>query len=76
MDVVITDQRMPEMNGTQLPETVSRNYPNTIRVLVTGYSDIDVVIDAINRGSVYRYISKPGDDEEIKTTIKNALEIY
>ncbi len=74
--VIFVDQRMPEMNGIQLLGKVSRSYPDTIRVLVTAYSDIDVVIDAINKGSVYRYIRKPWDNEEIQTTIKNAIEIY
>ncbi len=74
--VILADQRMPEMNGIQLLEQVARVYPEIIRVLVTGYTDIDVVIDAINRGAVYRYISKPWDNEEIINTIANALEIY
>jgi signal transduction histidine kinase len=74
--VLFADQRMPEMSGVQLLERVSREYPDTIRVLVTGYTDIDVVIDAINRGAVYRYISKPWSPEEITTTVRNALEIW
>ena len=76
IQVLLADQRMPDINGIQLLETVAKEYPQTVRVLVTGYSDIDVVIDAINRGAVYRYLSKPWDIEEIKTTIRNAIEIY
>jgi len=74
--VLLADQRMPGINGIQLLETVAREYPETVRVLVTGYSDIDVVIDAINRGAVYRYLSKPWDIDEIKATIRNAIEVY
>jgi len=76
IQVLLADQRMPGINGIQLLETVAKEYPETVRVLVTGYSDIDVVIDAINRGAVYRYLSKPWDIEEIKATIRNAIEIY
>jgi two-component system NtrC family sensor kinase len=76
IQVILADQRMPEMNGIQLLEAVSRDFPDIIRILVTGYADIDVVIDAINRGSVYRYISKPWDNDELLATIKNALELY
>ncbi len=76
IQVLFVDQRMSGMNGIQLLETVAVEYPDTVRVLVTGYSDIDVVIDAINRGSVYRYLSKPWDLEEVAATIRNAVEIY
>ena len=74
--VLLADQRMPGLNGIELLETVAREYPETVRVLVTGYADIDVVIDAINRGAVYRYLSKPWNIEEIKATIRNAIEVY
>jgi CheY-like chemotaxis protein len=74
--VVFVDQRMPGMSGIQLLEAVAQSHPDTIRVLVTGYSDIDVVIEAINRGAVYRYISKPWDVDEVAATIRDALEIH
>jgi K+-sensing histidine kinase KdpD len=76
IQVIFADQRMPEMNGIQLLEAVSRDFPEIIRILVTGYADIDVVIDAINRGSVYRYISKPWDNDELLASIKNSVELY
>jgi two-component system NtrC family sensor kinase len=76
IQVIFADQRMPDMNGIQLLEAVSRDFPGIIRILVTGYADIDVVIDAINRGSVYRYISKPWDNDELLATIKNAVDLY
>ncbi len=74
--VLFADQRMAEMNGIQLLERIAGQYPDIIRILVTGYSDTDVAIDAINRGSVYRYISKPWNNEEVITTAKNAVEIF
>jgi K+-sensing histidine kinase KdpD len=76
IQVLLADQRMPGINGIQLLETVAQRFPETVRVLVTGYSDVEVVIDAINRGAVYRYLSKPWDIDEIKATIRNALEVY
>jgi signal transduction histidine kinase/FixJ family two-component response regulator len=76
VNVLFADQRMPGMSGIQLLETVAREFPDTARVLVTGYSDIDVVIDAINRGAVFRYLSKPWDFEELASIIGNALEVH
>ena len=66
IQVLLADQRMPGINGIQLLETVAKEYPETVRVLVTGYSDIDVVIGAINRGAVYRYLGKPWDVYELR----------
>jgi two-component system cell cycle sensor histidine kinase PleC len=76
VQVLFADQRMPGMSGIQLLETVAREYPDTTRVLVTGYTDVDVVIDAINRGAVYRYLSKPWDVEDLTATVANALEVH
>lgn len=74
--VLLADQRMPDLNGVQLLNRVMKQFPQIIRILVTGYSDIDVVIDAINKGSVYRYISKPWDNEDVIRTVQNAVELY
>lgn len=76
IQVLFADQRMPEMNGIQLLEKIAGQYPDIIRILLTGYSDIDVAIDAINRGSVYRYISKPWNNEDLITTAANAVEVF
>ena len=74
--VLLADQRMPRMSGVQLLERAGRDHPETIRILVTGYAEIEVVIDAINRGSVYRYISKPWNADELLAIIRNALEVW
>lgn len=74
--VIISDQRMPEMKGVDLLEKVKHVAPSTTRVLLTGYTEIESVIDAINRGNVYRYIAKPWDPEELKTIVKQADEAY
>jgi signal transduction histidine kinase len=74
--VLLTDQRMPEMSGVEFLGKTRAEHPETIRLLMTGYADIRTVIDAINRGHVYRYITKPWDPEELQTIIKDAVERY
>jgi signal transduction histidine kinase len=74
--VVIADQRMPGMTGTEFFEQMVKINPDPIRILLTGYSDIASVIDAINKGEVYRFIDKPWNIEQIKNSIKNAADIY
>lgn len=74
VDLVISDMRMPEMTGAQFLEQVRNRWPATMRILLTGYADVSSTIDAINRGEIFRYISKPWDDEQLKLTIRDALE--
>ncbi len=74
--VIITDQRMPDMTGIEFLEAVIPKYPDPPRILLTGYADIDAVIDAINKGSVYKYVQKPWDESELRTTINTALDLY
>jgi two-component system, sensor histidine kinase and response regulator len=74
--VVIADQRMPGMTGTEFFEQLVKFNPDPIRILLTGYSDIASVIDAINKGEVYRFIDKPWNIEQIKNSIKNAADIF
>lgn len=74
--VVIADQRMPGMTGVEFFEQLVKFKPEPIRILLTGYSDISSVIDAINKGEVYRFIDKPWNIEQIKNAIKNAADIY
>ncbi len=74
--VIITDQRMPNMTGIEFLEAVIPKYPDPPRILLTGYADIDAVIDAINKGSVYKYVQKPWDESELRTTINTALDLY
>lgn len=76
IQVIISDQRMPEMTGVDFFESIIDEYPEQIRILLTGYTDIQAVIDAINKGQVYRYITKPWNEHELKMTIENAFEIY
>ncbi|UHL65389.1 response regulator [Paralcaligenes sp. KSB-10] len=73
IDLVISDGRMPGMDGAALLAEVRRRWPDRMRMLLTGYPDIGATIDAINEGGIYRYISKPWDDAELCTTIERAL---
>jgi response regulator RpfG family c-di-GMP phosphodiesterase len=74
--VVVSDQRMPSMSGVELLERVRSEFPDTVRVLVTAYSDVHAAIDAINRGRVRRYLKKPWEAEELKAEVADALERY
>ncbi|MCH7403643.1 hybrid sensor histidine kinase/response regulator [Belliella kenyensis] len=76
LHVVIADQRMPGLTGVEFFEQLMLINPDPVRILLTGYSDIASVIDAINKGEVYRFIDKPWNIEQIKNAIKNASEIY
>jgi response regulator RpfG family c-di-GMP phosphodiesterase len=74
IDLVISDMRMPEMSGAQFLEHVRTQWPDTIRLLLTGYADIQSILDAINRGEIYRYITKPWNDNDLTLIVKHALE--
>jgi adenylate cyclase len=75
VDLIITDQRMPQMTGVQLLEAIQSEYPDTIRMILTGYSDIEAVIQAINTGRVDLYLTKPYDVAALRITIHRALEL-
>lgn len=74
--IVISDQKMPNLSGVEFFELIIPDFPEPIRILLTGYADIEAVIDAINKGQVYRYIAKPWDEQELRMTIVNAYELY
>ena len=74
--VIITDQRMPEMTGVELLETILKTHPEPIRILLTGYTDLNAVIDAINKGKIFHYLNKPWNEKELDQTIQRAYEIY
>lgn len=76
IQLVITDQRMPEMTGVEFLEKILPEFPDTIRIILTGFSDIDAIIKAINSGRVFRYINKPWDENELKMTIENARQLH
>ncbi len=74
VDLIISDMRMPEMNGAEFLSQVFIQWPETIRILLTGYADFQSTIDAVNKGRIYNYCNKPWNDEELKLLIRNALE--
>lgn len=74
--VLISDQRMPEMTGIEFFETILNDHPQPLRMLLTGYADINAVIDAINKGQVYKYFTKPWNEKELSENIDKAYELY
>jgi DNA-binding NtrC family response regulator len=75
IDIIITDQRMPEMSGIDFLESIIPDYPDLIKILVTGYAEINDVINAINKGQIYCYLDKPWDEQELRIILKNAYDI-
>lgn len=74
VDLIISDMRMPEMNGAEFLTQVFMQWPETIRILLTGYADFESTIDAVNKGRIYNYCNKPWNDEELKLLVCNAVE--
>lgn len=75
IDLIVSDMRMPEMDGADFLTKARQMQPETVRVLLTGYADMSSTIDALNHGGIYRYISKPWDDDELKSVISDGLKI-
>ena len=76
MALLIADQRMPEMSGVELMQRTARLRPHMVRILLTGYTDVDSLIEAINTGHVYKYITKPWNNDDLLLTVARALEHY
>jgi diguanylate cyclase (GGDEF)-like protein/PAS domain S-box-containing protein len=74
VQVIISDQRMPGMSGTEFLSTVKQLYPDTVRIVLSGYTDIDVVTDAVNRGAVFKFLTKPWDDAVLRDLVRDAFE--
>ncbi len=74
VDLVVSDMRMPQMDGADFLARVAERWPDTVRILLTGYADLSSAVSAINQGGIYRYLSKPWEDNDIKLTVQHALE--
>jgi response regulator RpfG family c-di-GMP phosphodiesterase len=74
IDLIVSDMRMPQMDGAAFLEQAAKRWPQTVRILLTGYADLTSAVAAVNRGNIYRYLSKPWEDNDIKLTIAQALE--
>ena len=76
IEVVISDQKMPDISGVEFFEMIMADHPDPVRMLLTGHADIDAVIDAINKGRIYKYISKPWNETELKRLVNEASELF
>lgn len=76
IQVILADQKMPGTTGVEFFKSIADTYPDPIRILLTGYTDIEALADAINHGDIYRYITKPWNDLELHNSIKNAYDAY
>ena len=74
--VIISDQRMPGMSGTELLRLSAEQYPNTMRIMLTGYTDVEDLVDAINEGKVFKYVTKPWEEEDLRSIVDQAAETH
>ena len=75
VDIIVSDQRMPQMNGAEFLAQASELAPHSLRILLTGYSDLDAAVEALNNGGIFRYLTKPWDQQEMSFTLRQAAEI-
>ncbi|MDY6903247.1 MAG: response regulator [Thermodesulfobacteriota bacterium] len=76
IQVVVSDQRMAEMSGIELLSRVKEEYPDVVRIILTGYTEVDTITEAVNTGQIYRFLLKPWNDENLKLEIEKAFEQY
>ncbi len=76
IQIIVSDQRMPEMQGVELLKQVKEISPQTVRILLTGYADLNAVVESVNTGEIFRFIEKPWNNERLKNTIAAAANIY
>lgn len=76
MHVILSDQRMPGITGVEFFEKIQFALPDVMRILITGYADINIVVDAVNKGKIFKYIQKPWNNEQLKESILEAYKVY
>ena len=76
VSLIISDQRMPQMTGAQFLEKAKEIFPDAIRFLLTGYSDMDAIVDAVNKGEIHRYLTKPWNDDDLLLQVRQGLDQY
>lgn len=76
VSIIISDQRMPQMTGVEFLEKVIEKFPDPVRILLTGFTDMTAVVDAINKGKIFHYLTKPWKEEEVINTIDRAYQQY
>jgi len=75
VEVIISDERMPEMSGMELLVDVRKKHPSVVRILLTGHASVEVAITAVNEGKLYRFLTKPWDDEELRELAAKAVQV-
>jgi DNA-binding NtrC family response regulator len=76
VQVIISDERMPGMSGTELLSKVSQTHPETVRILLSGCADVDAVTESVGRGAIYKFLAKPWNDEELRQQIQDAFKMH
>lgn len=76
VEIIITDQRMPQKTGVEFLERVLELYPDPVRILLTGYTDMSAVVDAVNRGKIFHYLTKPWSEDEVNAVMDKAVDFY
>jgi len=76
ISIVISDQKMPEISGSEFLASIKNEFPDTIRILLTGYADMEALIEAINHGQIYYYLNKPWDEQQLRMLIQKSYEVY
>ena len=76
INIIVTDQKMPQVTGVEFLEQTIEKYPDTIRLLITGYTELKIVIEAINKGQIHKYIEKPWDWDKLKLQLENCADLY
>lgn len=76
VQVILSDQRMPEMSGTEFLSKVKDLYPETVRIILSGYTDLKSVTDAINEGAIYKFLTKPWDDKQLRSNVHQAFRYF
>jgi response regulator RpfG family c-di-GMP phosphodiesterase len=76
INIIITDQRMPQMTGVEFLESILDEFPDPVRILLTGYADMNAVVDAVNKGKIFHYLSKPWNEDELDMAITRAFEVF
>jgi len=74
VNLVISDYRMPDMNGVEFLARIKEDHPDTIRMILSGFADVTAIVDAINDGEIYKFLAKPWNDQELLSTVRRALE--
>lgn len=74
--VILTDQRMPDMSGVQLLSKVRERWPDTLRIMLSGYTELSSVTDSVNEGAIYKFLTKPWDDEALRETVRKAFQLH